>query len=85
MREWQPIETAPMDGKRVLLYQPTEGGSYGPNPDNDTDYYIFTGWWDGEKWLCAEYEALSKEPTHWQPEPPPPSTQLSIVKRQVDV
>lgn len=74
MSEWQPIETAPMDGTRVLLYQPTEGGSYGPNPDKDMDYYIFTGWWDGANWLCAEYGAFSKEPTHWQPEPPPPST-----------
>jgi hypothetical protein len=62
--EWQPIETAPVDGTPVLLaaagtvfegeYKPDANGWWLANTD-PTDYH------DGQVW-----------PTHWMPLPHPP-------------
>lgn len=59
---WQPIETAPRDGTRVLLYR------------EEWDHPEIIGWWaaayqcfrswPGEPWA---------QPTHWRPLPPPPA------------
>lgn len=65
---WQPIETAPKDGTRVLLFT-----THIPN-----DYYneSFIGVQIG-RWDCGhmsdgwEFENIG-EPTHWMPLPPPP-------------
>lgn len=58
---WQPIETAPRDGSRVLVWYgfalTARWRSSGkcPNP--------FWGWHSGENWV---------EPTHWMPLPAGP-------------
>lgn len=59
--KWEPIETAPKDGRQVLL-------ANGAHVDQ--------GWWeddDGEtgwfSWLCFPAKG---EPTHWMPLPEPP-------------
>lgn len=65
---WQPIETAPKDGDRILLCQNVEG--YGP-----TWQHIYSG-----KWLCYEDmtgywdggDYRGQPPTFWMPLPPPP-------------
>lgn len=68
---WQPIETAPKN-KPILLLEADEDG------DADDERRIFVGIWDKSrdpaiydtKWACVEYDAYSKNPTHWAPLPP---------------
>lgn len=61
--DWQPIETAPTDGTRIL-------GS-----DGYTIEVIFnargTGWFNQSAELSL-WKVFP--PTHWQPLPPPPSS-----------
>lgn len=60
---WQPIETAPKDGTRILVARVTDGR-------------VGISWWDGlrledkDKWAC--YSMLTP-PTHWMPLPDPPA------------
>jgi len=69
--EWQPIETAPKDGTRVLLFH--DGG-----PSEDP--CMLVGLWDetrpekhyGTKWACEWYSAFNVYPICWMPLPPPP-------------
>lgn len=58
---WQPIETAPQDGTRILTFRSTFGESMAV-----AWYHVHFGWVpvNGQSW---------PEPTHWQPLPPPPS------------
>lgn len=71
--EWQPIETAPRDG-RILVYCPKYGEQFvaflGVNP-NDGE----------EKWVIAQGSDITfivPSPTHWMPLPPPPSVTTSV-------
>ncbi len=64
---WQPIETAPKDGKPVLLivkgYQPVVG-----------QWDDCAGWWYSEDNQPPEdWDRLTYRPTHWMPLPAPPS------------
>jgi hypothetical protein len=72
--DWQPIETAPKDGRQVLLFSP------GSIPE------VVVGKWEtyegdpGEAWWAYAETALSDlfgevdpEPSHWMPLPPPPA------------
>lgn len=59
---WQPIETAPKDGKRILLSDPYSGVGDG--------YYCNLRWWFyecGDDWYSEECN-----PTHWMPLPAAP-------------
>lgn len=62
-QEWQPIETAPRDGMKVLLWP---GYLMGGDP--------MTGWWArlARKWVAAG-EPFDSQPTHWRPLPTPPA------------
>ena len=64
MGEWQPIETAPKDGSRVLTYSLGLVG---------TGRYItkFGSYSDRMFWYSDQLDR-SYEPTHWQPLPEPP-------------
>lgn len=64
--EWQPIETAPRDGTRVLLYVPPYGAMCGHNSFN-----LF-GSMD-HRWHCHSCLDRGAKPTHWMPLPPPPA------------
>lgn len=71
---WQPIETAPRDGTRVLLFR------HGPNNQ------IVCGWWNTDCYakrprsywshdferICGTIDARQNPPTHWMPLPEPP-------------
>jgi hypothetical protein len=79
MSDWQPIETAPKDGRDVLLFWCDE---YGP----DTIQVYACGHWrefgDGSRgWIGESFHAsekcfwtrlLGEHPTHWMPLPDPP-------------
>ena len=77
MVDWQPIETAPKDGTRVLLCRATDADG---KPILDKAWEIFiqvAAWWEGDDdWivycsLVAE-PRLHFEPTHWSPLPSNP-------------
>lgn len=60
-RGWQPIETAPKDGTRILAWCEQYAAPL------TLQYY------DNIKGWCIYYEVLPKHrPTHWQPLPLPP-------------
>lgn len=54
---WQPIETAPKDGRKVLTYQHDAG--------------IRVAHCEGGEWWWCSYE-YTCEPSHWMPLPAPP-------------
>jgi hypothetical protein len=71
MVDWQPIETAPKDGTRILLW--------------DTDEAVIAKWGEismggAEGWQIAvvnmvgdvNYYEAAFNPTHWMPLPEPP-------------
>lgn len=69
--DWQPIEAAPRDGTRVLLYSRLSGsdnervmlGYWEESDDDECD----AGWMtDSEWWPDFDF-------THWQPLPGPPN------------
>ena len=58
---WQPIETAPKDGTRVLLWiEPVK-------------IAMPFAWQDG-RWMGDDYPLNMAWPTHWMPLPEPPVT-----------
>ncbi len=61
MTEWQPIETAPKDGTRVLLWRRAIRDQ--PTP------IMADGFWCETCWV---WPYILSEPTHWQPLPAPP-------------
>lgn len=67
LRTWQPIETAPKDGRMVLLYPSrcwVEECDRGEVGYWDADF----GEWGGEGPRAEDYRG----PTHWMPLPQPP-------------
>lgn len=67
--QWQPIETAPKDGREVILFWPyiTQEG------------YVTAGHWQktfapgvDDYWYSSSVNSGATPPTHWQPLPPPP-------------
>ena len=65
--EWQPIETAPRDGTRVLGYGPDLG--YTTPNICAVIYDTHSKGWYADQWDCA---GIIK-PTHWMPLPEPPA------------
>lgn len=61
MNEWQPIETAPRDGRWFLCYVPIDG------------HRQFLGLYSKQGLLLNEYaQPAPFPPTHWVPLPAPP-------------
>jgi hypothetical protein len=75
MSEWQPIETAPIDGRVFIAYNQFTGPymtAAKPMPPNgDVRFPMYC--WHGVKgtWF--------PRPTHWQPLPDPPALALPRV------
>jgi hypothetical protein len=70
MSEWQPIETAPKDGARVLL------GRFAPRMDRHG--YCAVDWYrqakDGNGFIgFGKFNMTFWPPTHWMPLPAPPT------------
>jgi len=72
MNEWQPIETAPKDGSRILAFFPIIN-----------NYKILTVEFLRHRWyICpydSEFEMMGGDPTHWMPLPNPPKQEKEIV------
>ena len=78
MTEWQPIETAPKNGTRIIVYRP-EGYETSYVPSIGEDF-----WHKGlEKWANSN---KYQRPTHWQPlpGPPPPSPKTKKPPAEAD-
>lgn len=68
---WQPIETAPRDGTRVLAIWGKHGTQiiYWYSWEERPEYLVKAGaCWKPENQRCP----INATPTHWMPLPPPP-------------
>jgi hypothetical protein len=63
---WQPIETAPRDGRWLLVYS--------DRADRDTKGYFGLERWLADMWCDSEEQSCG--PTHWMPLPEPPTPQV---------
>ncbi len=78
-RGWMPIETAPRDGRFILLHVP-DGlesgtvtiGAYYRCADRAENGRFKKGNWDGWLGMDADVQSSWCEPTHWQSLPTPP-------------
>jgi hypothetical protein len=59
---WQPIETAPKDGTRIIVYRPHFDDKYIPEVGVDR-------WFENRCWGHSREDC---QPTMWQPMPAPP-------------
>lgn len=62
---WRPIETAPKDGRRIIVFRPTSNREYIPRVGED----YFSKRLD-DVWAMSN---SSHQPTHWMPLPEPPN------------
>jgi hypothetical protein len=62
---WQPIETAPKDGTRILVFIDNGDDPIKTGGERDTDKACWISSWSGE---------VLYPPTHWMPLPPAPET-----------
>jgi hypothetical protein len=75
--EWQPIETAPKDGTRVLLHRPSAAASWAQlvigsfcldqHAKRPRPY-----WKHDKERLEGVRQTRGEQPTHWMPLPSPP-------------
>jgi len=76
MSEWKPIETAPTDGRVILVYA-NQGSSWNGIHAARPHYSGRTGSY-GHVLALASYQNLgeyvSGNVTHWMPLPPKPNT-----------
>lgn len=81
-RGWQPIETAPRDGTKVLLCRALNADGR-PMGNAFGIFCQVAAWWSEENHGEGEWVVycdmpqdpwLHFEPTHWQPLPEPPTT-----------
>lgn len=87
--DWQPIETAPKDGRWIDLWRgKCDGGRWQPRVTAKWDAYLFAFVWPDEcydPWhelgRCESemengnyYMEYAEGFTHWMPLPPPPHT-----------
>jgi hypothetical protein len=75
MSEWQPIETAPRDGKEVFIWGSAEISPHSRPHIGSED--VERAYWDSQldTWVVssAQVDGLYvPAPTHWQPLPEPP-------------
>lgn len=78
---WQPIETAPKDGTRILFYDPHTSslifaGIWDDKFESDFDGEdtIYRGAWTDYAVASFGFEEYQEySPTHWQPLPEPPA------------
>lgn len=79
MSKWKPIETAPKDGTRILLWFPNDAvavsGLWYKYPEEREGPHVFSESffdWSVDNDLII-MDDLNKYPTHWMPLPEPPN------------
>ena len=81
MSEWQPIETAPKDGTRVLLYRPGGWPSARVTVGNYSDERYHTRprpyWTHDLERMEGKVATRHRQPTHWMPLPAPPAPEAA--------
>ena len=65
--EWQPIETAPRDGRHVLTFQEMQEPS-----EVVMKYDSWCDLWVYADELLSDVDPAPEQPTHWMPLPAPP-------------
>lgn len=83
--QWEPIETAPMDGTSILVHNNIAPGCPGGVADKVwAGNCAVAAWWSDENgrggaWVCYMSKVLDPElhftPTHWMQLPPTVSAQ----------
>jgi hypothetical protein len=73
MSKWQPIETAPRDGSKVILWDSHEGVCCARYEDYAAGWRAF---WGTENYIrdgsTYDFALIASHPTHWMPLPEPP-------------
>jgi hypothetical protein len=70
---WQPIETAPKDGRYVIVWPPTFTGVVScARWDEDKYLKRPRPYWSRTDDMGRSTMSREKQPTHWMPLPPPP-------------
>lgn len=78
-REWRPIESAPKDGARILVWDPEAAALAASDPELKDAFEPrkIVKWFDtgdaGHMWVEMGSHKRIARPTYWQPLPPPPS------------
>jgi hypothetical protein len=80
MSEWQPIETAPKDGTRVIVYPILVPSLFRRTGRSDASYMrplepAIAYWYGPESngyWVGVHHRDAKTNPTHWMPLPEPP-------------
>lgn len=71
---WQPIETAPKDGRPILIYV------RGPGREGPVGYFDVGRWIEREYFTGGKYWAFNVtmfgDATEWMPLPDPPKNQI---------
>ncbi len=79
MFDWRPMDTAPRDGTRILVFVPPQPGDDPFHAFTSWNRGWFSSWFDAERgdWMTGIREALDREadicePIAWLPLPPAP-------------
>ncbi len=75
MSEWQPIETAPKDGRRIMLFYPPNGIVFGRWNEDEWSQRPTPYWSNDTERISGTRYAKRHPPTHWQPLPEPPKVE----------
>lgn len=77
MTDWQPIETAPRDGTRILLYDKTHDFAISgrwhidAGRDDPGGHEPAWAWWVSDDGLAMWDNGPDDQPTHWAAFDPP--------------
>ena len=87
MTEWQPIETAPRDGRDVLVMRDIWPGTESGRAEECNGHNTYVAAWWGSEWVCYMDQVQDPrcpiEPTHWMPLPFPPAVQTTPIETEL--
>lgn len=76
MSQWQPIETAPKNGRIILVAFPILSGAAKGQMVVGESQWCDGGYWEGF------HRPDKEQPTHWMPLPDPPDVAVSGADRR---